>query len=763
MIVNPLGAQWTTDNVAELFSADDVGLRDVLYAEAVTDYLQSIQVVPVTGQSPRRGGLSMMKEEAVSGPLTAANRVRCVLRYIHVHSEELFALLQGNAELHTANKAVLAEGGELPNPVVGCAEHADDKLEFNSGDNSIPPADSSCEENGSPCTFFTPQDVAGEAFSAEDLEHRLLINLTELLSFCIGQSSEQSEVNAVVSACTVALSCAKTLEAQRAFAVQRLLLEAFDSDFETTTQAIADALTPAVITGVVENLASNSIIAETLIALFGSALSAVWMVRPTTKTALFTSRWIELSFPTVLCAYLPIAISDPGMYHYFYFFKELLKRGYSHSAGPVVDVLLGEPLVSSYVESILHCCECDLNWPPLFTPEGSVAPPVSLAADGMEVLASIVSLVRKSLVLPESKSMYETSIQYITPLKVLLSQANRITALLDLTEREKAQPAAHSSSRSRQTSWTRQGLGPLRLAVCELFVELSLFQLAEVDRTLISSNFFPAFFACCERFPQHDALARCLHRCILAVFERATLMGESLSDAGDRDMLWKYFVQPETVRLACGRMFSIVGALTHLAEVSSTSLSSHCIDMLTNLAPMPLFQAVAGGPLEDHLAAFRSSRSIQKRVHNMSTPITGKDYENPGSADLPQSAHRDTINLAGDRFHGSRTGGVARSSRLSDVAKKVSNGAYVIVRHSSSDDRPQRLVIDDKVDIEALKQEVHDLQEAGSPQVRSYPSFSSVNISFFSDTEEQPVDEAAKKHGKSVKVKSPLVSQEAPA
>jgi hypothetical protein len=756
MIVAAFGAKWTTENVAEVFSSADAGLCEVLYAEAVADYLQSIQNTPASGPPSRRGVLSSSEDSSSSGPASAATSVSCVLSYITAHSASLFALLQG-ASLDGELMVKAASSIDIK-----CTESADSKSTARKSGNAPPLSPGS-------------QDTTEDTLSPEEREHRVLINLTELLSFCIAQSPEQSAVNAVVAACTTALSCPRTLEAQRAFAVQRLLLEAFDSDFEATTQVIANTLTPATITGVVENLASNSIVAETLIALFGSALSAVWMVKPTTKTALFTSRWIELNFPKTLCAYLPIAIRDPGMYHYFYFFKELLKRGYSHSAGPVVDVLLGEPLVSHYVECILSCCEHDVNRSPLFAPEGAAAAPVSLAADGMEVLASVVSLVRKSLVLPETSSMYESSTQYITPLKVLEGQSQRLTKLLAPTAREKAElSSAQSTSSMLLSTSSQQGFGPLRLAVCELFVEFSLFQLAEVDRTIVTSGFLPAFIQCCERYPQHDALARCLHRCILGIFQRATLLGEALSDAADRDLLWKYFAQADTVCLCDGSTFSVLGALIHLAEVPSTSLSSHCIDVLTSLAAMPLFQSAGGGPLEELLTDFRRSEAIQERVRHMATPITGKDFERAGSAGLHLPVHRDTINLAGDRFRGSRTGGLGRSSRLSGPAKKVSKGAYMIVRHSPDDDRPQHPSAEYKVDMDALKQEVQDLREAGSPQVRSYPSFSSMHLGFFSPPDGQPDDSdaagaadsgaagaaaaapATKKHEKTATAMSPL-------
>ncbi|KAK7199745.1 hypothetical protein NESM_000020600 [Novymonas esmeraldas] len=766
MIVGGAPAKrWATESVPELLASPKTSLETVLLSDTVVDYLQSIQTTPVTHATRRAADGAA--EGVDGGPSTVPHNVHVVLRYIARNADGLFSLLQGKASLASFRPSAAVAAPD--DPAAAAASHGASAViakarplrgrraaasRSSSSSASSPDSagrhatdDDASAGSTSPNTPARPGDADDET-----QERRCLANLTEFLSFCIAHSPEQAEINAVVAACTTTLSVQKTLESQRTFAVQRLLLEAFDSDFETTTQTIADTLTPSIITGVVENLASNSIVAETLIALFGSALSAVWMVKPTTRTALFTSRWIQLGFPATLCAYLPIAIRDPGMYHYFYFFKELLKRGYSHSAGPVVDVLLGEPLVSDYVERILRCCEQDVGRSPMFTPEGAAASPVSLAADAMEVLVSIVSLVRKSVVLPETASMYAASTLFVTPVAVLQAQARRMTALLAPTAREVTEAvalgssaAATPSSRSLAGSSRRSlpslvrasssGLGPLRLAVCELFVEFSLFQLASTDSTLITSGFFPAFIGCCERFPQHDALARALHRCILTVFKRALLVGETVKSAAERDQLWSYLVQPHTVVLRSGRAASVVGALTDLAQTPETALSSHCLDILAELAALPLFQAAAaGGRFDAHLDAFRACDALQERVRHMVVPITGERFEDRGSTTLEEPVHRDTINLAGDRYRGPKVGGPTRGSRFSSPSNRAGKGGYVIVRHSGDDDRPQRTTPEAAVDIEALKREVYSLQQASSPAVQSYPSFSNVHLGFFATT-----------------------------
>ncbi|KAG5470955.1 hypothetical protein CUR178_02261 [Leishmania enriettii] len=760
MIISTLGKKRATGSVPDLFASPQTDLSAVLLSDTVVDYLHSIQSSKTSRVSRCvANGSDKGAEGSFDG---MPSDVYVVLQFIERHAETLFALLDGKTCMRdSVLSPKLQPQGSLPSASTTPAEpKASNTLaEKQSPSRSNHVSDPKralgamqSSDNSAVAENTPPAALTATADSDVAQERRCLANVTELLSFCIAHSPKQCEINAIVAACINALGMEKALEAQRTFAVQRLLLEAFDNDFEMTTQAIADTLTHSTIKGVVENLASSSIIAETLIALFGSALSAVWMVKPTTKTALFTSQWIRLDFPTTLCAYLPIAIRDPGMYHYFYFFKELLKRGYSHSAGPIVDVLLSEPLVSDYVEHILRCCEDEAGRAPILTREGAAAAPVSLAADGMEVLVSIISLVRKSLVLPETSFMYNMATQYITPVAVLQAQAPRLVALLAPTAKKEAQLDALAStttlSRSPMSGASQgplsaiasagvYGLGPLRLAVCELFVEFSLFQLADTDNILITSGFLPAFIRCCELFPQHDGLARALHRCILAIFQRQTLVGESLSAAAERDCLWKYLVQADTVALQCGRFESVLGALTHLAQIPDTSLSSLCIDALTSLSSLPLFQSAAGGPFEKHLEAFKACEAIQGRVRHMAAPVTGELFKKRGSVGLVEPVHRDTINFAGDRFHGARAGGLSRGSRVSGMSNKASRGAYIIVRHSAADDRPQHPPQDGVVDMDALKREVHSLQQAGSPAVQSYPSFRNVRFDFLSSAEDK--------------------------
>ncbi|GET91473.1 hypothetical protein, conserved [Leishmania tarentolae] len=756
MLIGTPAKKWVTKSVPELLASPQADIASVLLSDDVPDYLHSIQSVENARVNRQLADSSDREEDGSSDGIPTA--VLVVLQYIMRNADTLFALLHGEAQIENG---IVARQHQPRGPLqTVCTTPGDAKTwagvvqiqhpsKGNDDNGSRMAADTiEVSHGGSRVNDASIAAVAAVGNADEEEERRCLANLTELLSFCITHSQDRSEINAVVAACIQALSREKTLESQRSFAVQRLLLEAFDSDFEATTQAIADALTHSTIKGVVENLAGNSIVAETLIALFGSALSAVWMVKPTTKTALFTSQWIRLDFPTTLCAYLPVAIRDTGMYHYFYFYKELLKRGYSHSAGPIVDVLLSEPLVSEYVECILSCCEQDVGRSALLTPDGAAATPVSLVADGMEVLVSIIGLVRKSLVLPETSFMYHADTRYITPVAVLQQQAPRLTALLSPTPKQEPEldtsgPSSDCSSRllAAVAPGAMYGLGPLRLAVCELFVEFSLFQLASTDNTLITSGFFPAFIGCCERFPQHDALARALHRCILSIFQRATLVGESLNAAAERDCLWRYLVKAGTVVLQCGAVESVLGALTHLAQIPNTSLSSLCIDVLSNLSSLPLFQSAAGGPFEEVLEAFKASEVIQERVRHMDAPITGENFEEGTSTGLPEPVHRETINLAGDCFHGPKVGILSSGSHLSGLSSKFAKGRSIVVSRSVDDDRPRRPSQDVVIDMKALKEEVYTLQQGGSPAVQSYPSFSNVKFSFFSSSLEDAVED----------------------
>lgn len=739
-------------------------LHEVLACDAVSSYLTRIQA-------------PLLSHTAKSAALCAT--VQTVLDYVHSNQLELFGVVLGlplSASVSRTEKLYPKDGI--------CADSAIGSINGSGVGRQNRASSSSFADAAMVQEDATSPSASGEAAAANlngssphatteenDLEELFVMNTAELFSFCIAQSSVQSDVDDIVVTCIKALSLPATLKPYRAVAVQRLLLEAFDKDFETTTSIIASTLSQDVITGVVQNLASNSTIAETLIALFGSAVSAVWMMKPTTKTSTFTSRWIELNFPQEFSAYLQTAIADPSKYHYFYFFRELLKRGYSQSAGPVVDILLTEEVSASYIEAVLCNCEQNIGCSPLYSLEGAAALVPSLAADGVDVLTSIVALLRKSLVIPESAAMYYTTTAYISSVASIQRHAPRFVALLEVTEDE-LQQASYSCTTSAVGVARLAALGTLRLAVCELFVELSCFQYAGTDETVISSQFFPAFLRCCAAFPEHDALIRLLHRCLLTLFQRPLFAGETVEAMLARDRLWAYCVDPNVITTtnrstdSCNHRSnechavaenaenasdvafsttghtSVIGRVMEFAKGPSNTLSSHAIDLLHRLSLLPTFANGRPGPLQAVLQEFQSTAAVQVRLEKMSSAITGAHFILRGSSGAGKRVHRVTINLAGDRFRsveasqlGQRRSSSSSSSGGGSGGRATGGGGdYYSVLHHSPDDgalqRPRRASLEVVVDMAALKKEMQDLQEAGSPQMQSYPSFGSMKLSF---------------------------------
>lgn len=105
------------------------------------------------------------------------------------------------------------------------------------------------------------------------------------------------------------LSRKGTISAPLAIFMQRILLAAFDEDFSETSYAINISLGDEVVHGAIRNLASSTIVGETLIALFGSALSADVMMQPSTIPNIFTDVWIKHGFPHHFVAYCKVAMT----------------------------------------------------------------------------------------------------------------------------------------------------------------------------------------------------------------------------------------------------------------------------------------------------------------------------------------------------------------------------------------------------------------------------------------------------------------------
>lgn len=587
------------------------------------------------------------------------------------------------------------------------------------------------------------------------------VNATELLAVYISAAGPRASIDKIVPVSLAALTRRDVLLPTVALSVQRLLLAAFDADFVKTTETITLALDEEVVQGAIRNLSQSSIVAETIIALFGSALSAVSMMAHTTRTRLFTAGWIQMRFPRHFIDYLSTAIRAPSHYNYFFFFREMLKRGFSHSAGPIVDVLLQKEYMTSLIDTILDCCEeeAEAAAAAASTKLKLVTPlEPSLTADALGILSAIVNLVRKSLITPETPEMYWCTVNHIAPIHVLDAHAKRFVALLECPANT---TAAHH---------TAEILGMGRLFICEMFTEMALMHLSSTDQTLVQSGFLPAFIETCRRFPNNDTLVRLMHKCMLAIFSRPLLLGEQLPDVPERDLLMKHMIATEQ---APNGVFTRLLQFGTDAEFKDTALAAFSLDLLSKLAELPLFSKEKDGPLAPLLHSFADDAWLQGRMGSMRAVITGDKFKEKGSAATGAVRHRPLINLVGEPLRtslsisspdendgspwGMKSGNSAANDDSTNTASSSSGGGSGFAdgrsrrRGGSGNSRDDNLgpgsprlfgpsasadlhAAEDHVlaplDMVAIEKEIHALLETASPQMRAFPSFRSMQLGF---------------------------------
>ncbi|KEG07271.1 hypothetical protein DQ04_10351000 [Trypanosoma grayi] len=496
---------------------------------------------------------------------------------------------------------------------------------------------------------------------------------------------------------------------------QRILLGAFDVDPIATTTAIASVLDEQIIHGAVQKAATNFIVADTIVALFGSALRASSMVSPETRTQIFTEAWIQLGFPQLLASYMSVALRTKDHQPYFYFLKELLKRGFSHSAGPVVDVLLRYEVMSEFVRVLLEACE----------EARTISSAVPLAAQGVEVLHSIIVLVRRSLIPLDTRDMYTANVIDVVPIKCLKIYAKRFGVLI-----------------GAETEVNVYRVNGMQVALCEVFLELLRFRARDTDEIITESGYLEGLVTISVRHPECNRLSMLLREAILSVF--------SEDQMNEDNIILKHL----KCAVAASKRNFLSGCLNLCATeaLRNTSLSAFMIDACRTLVGNRQYTTEPLGLLRRLLGPFLANPAVQKRMNDMERPITGVGFDALGSACQGKVQHRPLNNHTGRQL-------CVRSDSLASPCGKEffvgvpgepagemdrAGAAYVVeaegVDEDLSGDLPQNDV--DFSANEALLREGEDtvtvdmewvdeaVEREASPQVRAYPKFCDMFMSF---------------------------------
>lgn len=438
---------------------------------------------------------------------------------------------------------------------------------------------------------------------------------TLLVRYLVTHPRADEAIRCVVPSIIAIFARKGVLPAKVCASVQKVLLAAFDEDFSRTSYSINISLGDEIIHGAIRNLSQNAVAGETLIALFGSALSAATMMMPATTPNTFTDVWIKYNFPLHVSAYCRVAMSSIEFQPYFLFMQEILKRGLSHSAGPVVDAILQPVSFELLLQAVVECNEASSSLQQQGLPDE-----FPLASDGLALIASCLALARKTIPPTETHRQYAASVEYCVPISRVLRVLHRLVGLLAYGAPTAASP--------------RKIVGLRRLAVLDILVELVSCNVMGVDEVLISSGALEAMMELWQLFPNNDFIGRAVDKSLTSLFQRRKPSTLDLrADGVGCDVLLKnlYFDAALNVPEA-GAPRGVLATLHSMCfeEVwRGTSLQAFALNIVMALNEYPWFSS----PNAKHDGYFIEVLQLRcaERVHAWMSPISGSAFSDPGS------------------------------------------------------------------------------------------------------------------------------------
>lgn len=441
-----------------------------------------------------------------------------------------------------------------------------------------------------------PRILAAAQKVSAKLQHTS--NAAALLVRCIQTHPNQAETIRRIVPSTISVFARKGLTpAPVASACQRILLAAFEEDFSDTSYGVNIALGDEIVHGAIRNLATSTVVGETLISLFGSALNANTIMLPSTTPNIFTDVWIKHGFPFHVASYCRIAMSSFECQPYFTFMIEAIKRGMSHSAGPIVDQILQKTAFTDMLQAVLECSEANVQQ---LKEAPSETSPYPLASDGVALIASILALVRKSFPPTETPAQYKATIRSSAPLMLVVENLKRFVMLLQ---------GDASSSR----------VGLTKLAVLDVISELVQTNIHGLDAALCEAQAIQVVFELWESFPHNDFVSRSVERMVMSVFSRK---GNPISASHDNLLTSLMYVDGETY-LSKLREWCVSTTL------ANTSLQATALNLVMELHETPWF-STQGARLEGFFVEVLQLHCAE-RVHQWMSPITGSAYASRGS------------------------------------------------------------------------------------------------------------------------------------
>lgn len=444
-----------------------------------------------------------------------------------------------------------------------------------------------------------------------------------------------------------------------------------------TNCAVAKCLSTELIDGMLMNASSSSIITEVIMELLGAHVMFAKYFQQDLFLASFTSAWVKLEFPKKLVSHVLEALHSPEKYLVVALFKEICLLGFNPAVGPLVDALFDKSLLDSFLAAI--CLSSKLF---LRHPNGNGCP----VPEVLDTFTSLLRIVRQSISFSDGSIPYNSNVLKSSPVFCVCARLDDFVDLLRISCTQNGQTAVFSR---------------VRASICSVVKELLLFGLKSIDETVRDSGFFDVFMNLCQRFPNNNYCAQILGECFSAIFSRKNC--EKNSDNFYSDVLLEYFSSVEGST-------HILQICTFVADESYGffAIRSQCFRVLQLLLEKEWFSA-------NNLLEIKES--TETRVAAMSalldTELTGKNFEQLGSAEVRSPVKEDVSDYAGEKE-------LCPLRSSPDIEKKEEEPVVPFLKS-----------------LESGSQDNFLMGDLISEQVQAYPSFSNVMLAFAERSDDQ--------------------------
>lgn len=446
-----------------------------------------------------------------------------------------------------------------------------------------------------------------------------------------------------------------------------------------TNSAVAQCMTDELIDGVVMHIGSSSTVSEAILELLGAHIKFAIFFQQDLVVSSFSASWIKFEFPEKVVELALQALVSPEKYLALLFLKGMCTMNLNPAVEPLVDAFLKKKLLDSLLAGACSSSKLFLSHP---NGNGCLVP------DVLDIFASALRLVRQSFPLFDPAFHYSGNILEYSPVGCVCESLSDLVDLLKFPSSPTGTPVVCSKVRS---------------SVCAIVKELVLFQMKNIDERVRDSGYFDLLVGLCERFPNNNATAQVLGESFTAVFDR--LNCENDQSKHTSNILVDYFRDARGLKL-------IAQICRFVIEDSYgvSAIRSHCFRFLQTLQAREWFIVQLPPQIREDIETGVGAMKIL-----LEKELTGKDFEERGSACVPPPPNEEVSNFAGVKD-------LSYPPRSSPDIQEEKKEEYI------------------SPSLKPLENESQDnflMGDLTSDQVHAYPSFCNVMLAFEEKTDDQ--------------------------